>query len=454
MKICVNSQTPFVRFKLGYSDLLEKYGSLSDPLDLSELEEKVDYEFSPGGVTSMVYPSMKRMLDDGFLTGVRWIALGVNYPPRVTAEGIQISHIEIEEKLMKNYTSFKEELWAEIHGIRPGKFTQEGYSAYASYNWQNAELMYKYMDETDIFYVQDFQLLMTGPIIGPPAPALLRWHIPFIPEKMGNFARRIVLRNMETFDGIIVSTRRDLEGLIKSQFRGKAYQLYPYVDPRHWTNHSDSKEMQELSDRINLKKDEKLVLLVARMDKIKSQDVAIKAFSLASRNRKLKLLLIGNGSFSSSGKGGLGHGKGALWRSELERLAKDLKIHERVIFLGHASPGELRAAYKLASVVMLTSELEGFGITVLEGWVNRKPVVVSTGAGSSELVINDSNGYTFPSGDYTAAAEALLKALGPNSEKLGDNGYETSRQCHIKLSLQREKSILTEVSSTFKLRKA
>jgi len=48
MKVCVNSQTPIVRFKTSYGELLEKYGSLSDPINIRDLEEGVDFEFTPG----------------------------------------------------------------------------------------------------------------------------------------------------------------------------------------------------------------------------------------------------------------------------------------------------------------------------------------------------------------------------------------------------------------------
>lgn len=450
MKVCVNSQTPFIRFKLGYEELLEKYGSLSDPLDVRELEEGIDYEFTPGGVTAIVYPSMKRLKTEGFLEDVKWVSLGVNYPPRVIVDDILISHVEIDENVLREYTSFKEELWLEIHGSGTGKFTQSGFSAYATYNWANARKLYEYINDVDLYYVQDFQLLMTGPVVGPSAPAILRWHIPFVPEQMGKFARRLIIKNMESFDALVVSTRRDLEGLIKSQYRGKAYQLYPYIDPDEWTQPSSS-VIQSVSDKIGFKKDEKIVLMVARMDEIKSQDIAIEALALARKQEKIKLVLIGNGSFSSSSSGGLGYGKGKIWRSELEKIVKELNLEGSVAFLGHSSREELKAAYSLASLVLLSSRVEGFGVTVLEGWVNKKPVVISSGAGASELVVNDSNGYVFPSGDFQAAAEMILKALGSRGDKLGENGYETSKQCHLDVSVQREKAIMEEVGEGFKL---
>ena len=451
MKICVNSQTPVVRFKLNYEDLLEKYGDLSDPLDIQSLEEGIDYEYTPGGVTNMLYPAVNSMLGDGFLEKVVWVSLGINYPPRLSIGNLMVSHVEVDEKVLKNYTMFKEGLWAEIHGVGKVRYTQEEFNAYATYNWENAKRMFQYIRDIDLFYVQDFQLLMTGTLIGPSAPAVLRWHIPFVPEKMGTFARRIVVKGMESFDAVVVSTRRDLEGLIKSDYRGRAYQLYPYIDPKEWETPPNSTEVEKLREKIDLKADEKLVVIVARMDRIKSQDIGIKAFALAAKKEKLKLALIGNGSFSSSSKGGLGFGKGRMWRTELEKLVKDLGLEGKVAFLGHSSKEELKAAYHLSSVVLLTSNLEGFGITVLEGWTNRKPVVVSSGCGVSELVVNDSNGYVFQAGDFEMAAEMILKSVGSASDRLGEYGYESSKQCFLNVAVEREKKIFEEVGKEFKL---
>ncbi len=451
MRICVNSQTPIVRFKMSYDELLEKYGRLSDPLDIQSLEEGIDYEFTPGGVTNMLYPSVKSMLEDGFMERVVWVSLGVNYPPRVSVGNLLISHVEVEENVLRNYTSFKEGLWSEIHGLSKAKFTQEEFKAYATYNWENSSKMFEYIKDTDLFYVQDFQLLMTGTEIGPAAPAVLRWHIPFVPEKMGTFARRIVVKGMESFDAVVVSTRRDLEGLIKSDYRGRAYQLYPYVDPHDWMEPPNSEYVDRMRERIGLKMDEKLVIIVARMDKIKSQDVGIKAFAIASKKEKMKLALIGNGSFSSSQKGGLGYGKGASWRAELERLLRELGLEESAVILGHLSKEELKAAYHLSSLVMLTSALEGFGMTILEAWINKKPVVVSSGAGVSELVVDGSNGFVFPAGDHEYASQKILAAIGSGSDRLGDNGYESSKQCYLSVGAEREKRIFEEVGTEFKL---
>ena len=55
INLCVNTQTPLVRFKLNYDEMLEKYGFLLEPLDLKSLTENEDYQFSPGGVAGIVF---------------------------------------------------------------------------------------------------------------------------------------------------------------------------------------------------------------------------------------------------------------------------------------------------------------------------------------------------------------------------------------------------------------
>ena len=449
MRICINSQTPFIKFKLSYRELLEKYGWLPDPVDIGDLAQGEDYDFSPGGVTAMVYPLLKRMLDQGKLSGATWVSLGVEYPPRLKIGNLQVSHVEIPDLVLREYTRFKEELWAQIHGLSTGSIFDKGYEAYVRFNWVNAEAMLQHWRDTDIFYVQDFQLLISGGLIGPPAPAIIRWHVPFEPEKLPYLTHRAVLKWIEAFDAVVVSTRRDLEGLIKSSYRGRAHQVYPFLDPDAWNSPPSDNVVEEVRNKVRLKPDEKLLLMVARMDRIKAHDVAIKALSHLKNRGKFRLVLIGNGSFSSSTKGGLGHGKGALWRAELENLVRELKLEDSVTFLGHVSNEEVKASYSLASSVLLTSVSEGFGLSVLEGWVNRKPVVVSTGAGSSELVVNGSNGFTFPAGDDVKASECIAKSVESGSEKLGENGFETSKQCHISVAAERERAIFEEAISIY-----
>jgi len=63
----------------------------------------------------------------------------------------------------------------------------------------------------------------------------------------------------------------------------------------------------------------------------------------------------------------------------------------------------------------------------------KKPVVVSTGAGVSELVMDGLNGYTFEPGNVSLLADKINTVLAsPDDAKcIGERGYETATQCYI-----------------------
>lgn len=447
MKICINTQTPPLRFKLSYTELLDKYGNLDDPVDVRNLEEGVDYDYSPGGVTAMVLPLLGSLSKSKFSEDPAWISLGVNYPPRVKLNDVTISHVELDEGNLREYASFKDSFWFLIHGLGERHFSKEEYLGYVRYNWVNTEKLFHYVGDTDVFFIQDFQLIQTGQLIGISAPTVLRWHVPFRPENLGDTGV-FVRKALEGFDSIIVSTKRDLAGLKRSGYRGLAYQIYPYIDGERWGRPPRS-VVNSLKEKVGLGREERLLLVVARMDPIKSQDVAIRALAAAKKDGSYKLLMIGNGSFSSSRTGGLGRDKGAVWKNHLREVAGSLGVEDSLVFLGYATDEELRAAYRLASAVILPSRIEGFGIAVLEGWVNKKPVVVSRGAGASELVEEGVNGYTFEPGDHAALAEGIRKATGPAADRLGDRGAETVKQCLVSEASGRVKAVLEDTVTSF-----
>jgi len=164
---------------------------------------------------------------------------------------------------------------------------------------------------------------------------------------------------------------------------------------------------------------------------MKGQDVIIKALpAILRRFPKTKLLLIGNGSFTSAKKGGLGYHKGAIWQSKLEELVKELGIEENVIFTGYLRDEELRAAYTRSDVIVLPSIQEGFGLVVIEAWLYKKPAIVSSGAGVSELIVQGENGYTFDPKNPEKLAEKVIDVLS-HPEKgaaIGEAGFDTVKK--------------------------
>ncbi len=450
-KLCVNTQTPLIRFKLSYSELLEKYGSLAEPLNLLNFKEGIDYDASPGGVTAMVFPAVKKLIQLGTVSQASWISLAPNAPSKVEFEGIQLYNIWLEQAQLAKYANFKEGIWNEIHGLARSKFLPFEYEAYVNYNWLCSKLMLSMLSDVDLFWIHDFQQLHVGNLIGPAAPAIFRWHIPFNLSLTSERLKMLVLKNIEGFDSIIVSTRRDLQGLIHSGYRGRAYAIYPYLDESVWTTPSDN-QMDSVCSKFLLDRNDRYVLVVGRMDPVKNQDIAVRALSrLRKKFANLKLLFVGNGSFTGSSEGGLGHPKASRWRETLDKSINDLKLQESIIFLGHRNHDELNVIYSMSDVVVVPSRIEGFNLTAIEGWIHRKPCVVSDGAGVSELIHDEVNGYTFASGNDESLSEKLELLLNSPeaSQKMGENGFMMSKQCYVDSAVKQLQQVFEETSAVY-----
>ena len=451
LNLCINSQTPLIRFKLQYAELLEKYGELPDPVPLDALIEGEDYEMSPGGVPKIVYPLMNRMIEENLVENSHWVSLNPIGPERVAAGKILVHNISLEPHELSAYSRMKELIWEEVHDLERHKVGPKEFAVYAKYNWLCATKMFELLP-VDVFYIHDFQQLQIGNMIGLAAPTVFRWHIPLDLAKTDPYMRNFIVRCMEAFDAVVVSCRRDLEGLIRAGYHGKAYQVYPYVDDERWGEPTSS-DVDKFCSTFGIRANDRVILVVGRMDKIKGQDGVIKAMSqLIGKFPNLKLVLVGNGSFSGSAVGGLSHPKANVWRRQLEKLARDLKLEKDVVFTGYLPDELLRAAYKRAEVLVLPSTKEGFGLVVGEAWIYKKPVVISKGAGASEMIIEETNGYTFEPGDIRGLVDKLSLVL-KNPEAaatMGERGNETAKILSLEEGVRKVSAIFTEAMEGFK----
>ena len=136
-------------------------------------------------------------------------------------------------------------------------------------------------------------------------------------------------------DMLIVSTSKYLASMKALGYEGKVMKIYPYVNPNDYSKPS-SKEIAAVCQKFGIQEKDQIVLIVGRMDPAKAQDKAILAFAiLAKKFPSLKLVCVGNGSFSSSVQGT--NSKSATWRNKLETLTKKTGLNGRVVFTGHVS---------------------------------------------------------------------------------------------------------------------
>jgi glycosyltransferase involved in cell wall biosynthesis len=104
-------------------------------------------------------------------------------------------------------------------------------------------------------------------------------------------------------------------------------------------------------------------------------------------------------------------GEGPL-RNQLEAEARALGIADRIRMLGFVNQFQLPAIYRGASLMVLPSEYEPFGVVVNEAMLCGCPVAVSGRVGArSDLVRPGETGFVFPCGDVGALAAILREAL-------------------------------------------
>jgi glycosyltransferase involved in cell wall biosynthesis len=111
-------------------------------------------------------------------------------------------------------------------------------------------------------------------------------------------------------------------------------------------------------------------------------------------------------------------------RAELEALARELGVAERLFLLGRLP--DVAAWLRRADVFVHPARWEGFGLAVLEAMLAGLPVVASDVSSLPELVIDGETGLLVAPDDPSALATAILSALN-DAPRLGAAGLARAR---------------------------
>ena len=153
------------------------------------------------------------------------------------------------------------------------------------------------------------------------------------------------------------------------------------------------------------------VLSVGRIESVKRVDLLVSA--MARVDKPIRLVVAGEGT----------------QRANVERLAGEAGVEDRVTFLGAVDDERLLDLYREALAVVYPPFDEDFGYVTLEAFLSRKAVVTATDSGGpNEFVVDGVNGLV-RAPDPEAFADAI-NALARDPRKaaaLGDAGYERAR---------------------------
>jgi phosphatidylinositol alpha-1,6-mannosyltransferase len=186
--------------------------------------------------------------------------------------------------------------------------------------------------------------------------------------------------------------------------------------------HGLTPEWQEPSDRRIAADNRGLrFLTVTRLssaDAYKGVDITIRAMPrILERCPEAEFHIIGEGSD----------------RLRLEKLAGDTGVRAQVQFRGELRGDDLRQAYESASIFVLPSTQEGFGIVFAEAMSHSLPVVGARAAAAPEVVLDGETGILVPpeAPEQLASAVSGLLLLPEERARMGAAGQKRVRENYL-----------------------
>ena len=168
--------------------------------------------------------------------------------------------------------------------------------------------------------------------------------------------------------------------------------IYNAVDVQRYTLKSSKEEARE---QLKLDPKARIILTVARLAPWKGIDKVIRVLPGVLRKvPEAKYVVIGEGD-----------------RSNLERLTKNYKVKDKVIFTGRITYSKIPYWFKSADVLVLYSGYEGFSHVILEAMAAGIPVIASKRGGNPEAIDDGVNGLLIPINKKEELKKAIIKVL-------------------------------------------
>lgn len=171
--------------------------------------------------------------------------------------------------------------------------------------------------------------------------------------------------------------------------------IYNFVRENEFPTKPDvqTEEDERLKACYGIKPEEKVLIHVSNFRSVKRIDTIIDTFAKVHKSMPSKLLLLGDGPELM----------------DMKQKARDLNIEDEVLFLGKQN--WVSEFYQISDLVLLLSEKESFGLTLLEAMKSGVVPIGSTAGGIKEVIKHEDTGFLVDVGDSTSASEYALKLL-------------------------------------------
>jgi glycosyltransferase involved in cell wall biosynthesis len=174
---------------------------------------------------------------------------------------------------------------------------------------------------------------------------------------------------------------------------------------------ADAKRDDALRSSLDLPSDAPVVGILGYVHEGKGHHTFLQAATLVSERHPLAhFVVVGSGP--------------AGFVQRLKDLGESLGLTERLRFVGWRQ--DVPALLSMLDVLVLASEQESFGRTLIEGMAAGKPIVATRSGGPEEIVVHGETGFLVPVGDARAMAHSVCLLLDdPTTRKVfGESGRQ------------------------------
>ena len=138
---------------------------------------------------------------------------------------------------------------------------------------------------------------------------------------------------------------------------------------------------------LGISEDQPVLINLGRLGTQKNLEELLTFFSAAlAKNENMDFLIVGDGPA----------------KEQLQKLAADLGISDRVIFTGMVNPSEVQDYYQLGDIFVSASTSETQGLTYIEAAANGLPLLCRQDLCLKDVIAQGENGY-----EYTSEQEFL-----------------------------------------------
>ncbi|MBN1500077.1 MAG: glycosyltransferase family 4 protein [Spirochaetes bacterium] len=197
------------------------------------------------------------------------------------------------------------------------------------------------------------------------------------------FFRKVVNNILRKADAIVAQSQNTRDNAVKYYDVNKEVKIIPLAYHPPVMPKADRK-------KLDIKENDYIITTVGRVIKRKAIDVAINAIARI-KDKKVKLYVMGDGPE----------------KENLQNLAADLGVQDRVIFLGFVDDEKKYRYLKASDVFIMTSLHEGFGIVFMEAMYAGLPVISTNHGGQTDFLFHEKNALLIDVGDVDACRKSI-----------------------------------------------